>query len=124
MTGIFNGKSWVKAMQSFRGVSAAFLKRFLSTGPKTFEQIQQYLDTARLHPTGRHWVDNFLTSTLLVHQFEHAEREGNIYLNQQTMEHMMKYFFLAGHVQYARYLTQYLLDMHAIPEEANVDIVS
>ena len=31
-TGIFNGKSWVKAMRGFRGVSAALLKRFLYTG--------------------------------------------------------------------------------------------
>ena len=75
LTGIFNGKSWVKAMRAFRGVSAALLKRFLSTGPKTFEQIEQYLDAARLHPTGKHWVDNFLLPTLLVHQFERAERE-------------------------------------------------
>ena len=75
LTGIFNGKSWVKAMRAFRGVSAALLKRFLSSGPKTFDQIQQYLETARLHPTGRHWVDNFLLPTLLVHQFERAERE-------------------------------------------------
>ena len=51
-TGIFNGKSWVKAMQVFCGVSAALLKRFLYTGLKTFEQIEQYLDTACLHPTG------------------------------------------------------------------------
>ena len=28
------------------------------------------------------------------------------------MERMLKYIFLAGHVQYARYLTQYLLEVH------------
>ena len=50
--GIFNGKSWVKAMRSFRGVAAALMKRFLSDGVKTFEDIEQYLDAARLHPTG------------------------------------------------------------------------
>ena len=60
-------------MRAFRGVSAALLKQFLSTGLKTFEQIEQYLDTACLHPTGRHWVNNFLLPTLIVHQFE---REG------------------------------------------------
>ena len=61
ITGIFNWKSLlVKAMRAFRGVSAALLKRFLSTGLKTFEQIEQYLDIACLHPTGRHWVNNFL----------------------------------------------------------------
>ena len=35
----------------------------------------------------------------------------------------MKYFFLAGHVQYARYLTQYLLEMRALHAEAKVDHV-
>ena len=74
LTGIFNGKSWVKALGSFPAVSAALLKRFLSSGPKTFEEIDEYLAVARLHPKGRHWVDNFLLPTLLIHQFERAER--------------------------------------------------
>ena len=46
------------------------LEAFLVNWVKTFEQIEHYLDVARLHPTGRHWVDNFLLPTLLVHQFE------------------------------------------------------
>ena len=77
----------------------------------TVEEIDEYLAVARLHPTGRHWVDNFLLPTLLIHQFERAEREDDYYLKQLTMERMLKYFFLAGHVQYARYLTQYRLEM-------------
>ena len=84
LKGIFNGKSWVKALRAFQGVSAALLKQFLSTG--------------------RHWVDNFLLPTLLIHQFICAEREGDTNLKLLTMERMMKYF-LAGHVQYAHYLT-------------------
>ena len=47
-----NWKSW----GAFRGVSAALL-----TGLKTFEQSEQYLDIACLHPTGWHWVNNFVT---------------------------------------------------------------
>ncbi len=35
----------------------------------------------------------------------------------------MKGFLLAGHVQYACYLTHYLLEMCALSQEANVDIV-
>ena len=57
--GIFNGKSWVKAMRAFRGVSAALLKKFLSSGMKTFDQIEEYLN---IHPNGQHWVDNFPAS--------------------------------------------------------------
>ena len=50
----------MKAMRAFRVVSAALLKRFLSTGLKTFEQIEQIEQIGCLHPTGRHWVNNFL----------------------------------------------------------------
>ena len=75
-----------------------------------------------MRPTGRHWVDNFLLPTLLIHQFERAEREGDVHLKWLTMKQMMKYFFLAGHVQYARYLTQYLIEIRAHPED-NVDLV-
>ena len=89
MKGIFNGKSWVKAMRAFRRVLAALLKKFLSTGPKTFEEIEYYLAAARLHPTGRHWVDYFILPTLLVHQFECAEREGDINLKLLTLQRMM-----------------------------------
>ena len=103
VTGIFNGKSWVKVMRSFRGVSPALLKQFLCTGPKTSDQIEQYLDLAHLHSSGRHWVDNFLLPTLLIHQFEHAEREGNIHLKQLAMKCMMQYFFH----------THYLLEMQS-----------
>lgn len=123
LTGIFNGKSWVKALRAFRGVAAALLKSFLSTGPKTFDEIDQYLNAARLHPTGRHWVDNFLVPTLLVHQFERAEREGDVSLKYLTIERMMKYFFVAGHVQYARYLTQYLIETRALCDVTMVDMV-
>ena len=105
-------------------MSASLLKHFLSTGSKTFEQIEHYLDVARLHPTGRHWVDNFLLPTLLDHQFERAEREGDIHLKQLTLKHnMMKYFFLAGHFHYAQYLTQYLLELSTLCEEDKVDLV-
>ena len=96
MTGIFKGKSCVKATSSLRAVSAALLNRFLSSGTKTFEETDEYLAVARLHPTGRHWVDNCLLPTLLIQQFERAEREGDYHLKQLTMERMLKYFFLAG----------------------------
>ena len=37
---------------------------------------------------------------------------------------MLKYFFLAGHAQYARYIAQYLRVMTALPDEAKSDIVA
>ena len=42
---IFNGKSRVKALRSYHNVAASHLKRFPSTGPTSFEPIDEYLDT-------------------------------------------------------------------------------
>ena len=83
----------VKAMRSFRAVSAALLKRFLSSGPKIFEEMEEYLAVARLHP-GRYWEDNFSLPTLLIHQCERTEREGDCFLKELTMEWILKYFQL------------------------------
>ena len=47
---IFNSKSWVKALRSYNNVASSHLKRFLSRGPKSFEPIEEYLDTAWAHP--------------------------------------------------------------------------
>ena len=109
-------------MRAFQSVGAALLQRFLSTGQNTFDDIEGNLQTARIHPTGRHWVDHFLLPTLLIHQFQRVEQEGDVHLKQLTMKRMMKYYFLAGHVQYAHYITQYLMKMRAHAED-NVDIV-
>ena len=75
LNGIFNGKA-----------VSSHLKRFPSTGAKSFEPIDEYLDTAWAHPTGHHWVYNFLLPTLIIHQFEHAEWEGNHYFKHIMME--------------------------------------
>ena len=72
----------MKAMRVFRGVAAALLQRFLSTGQKTVNDIVQYLKTARIHPTGLHWVDKLFLPTLMIHQFERAERESQVQLKQ------------------------------------------
>ena len=46
LNGIFNSKSWVKALRSYNNVASSHLKRFPSKGPKSFEPIDEYLDTA------------------------------------------------------------------------------
>ena len=40
-----------------------------------FEDISQYVDTAREPPTGRLWVDCLIRPTLIVRQCERAELE-------------------------------------------------
>ena len=93
LAGIMSGKSWVRSMRAFRMVSTALLNHFLNTGPKTFDELSDYVDTCRQHPTGRHWVDNLIKPTLLIHQLLRSEREGDFCLQQLTLERMLPYFF-------------------------------
>ena len=58
-------------------VACVLLQPFLETGNKTWEEICNYLESARLHPTEGHWVDNLILPTLLAHHLERAEREGD-----------------------------------------------
>ena len=124
LKGIMSGKSWVKTLRAFRSIAAGLLKSFLSTGRKTFNDIIMYLEKVRENPTGRHWVDNFIVPTLLIHQFVRAEREGDFHFQQYTLKKMLKYFFIAGHVQYARHLTQYLMEMKSLSIEARSEVAS
>ena len=125
LTGIMSGKSWVRAMRAFRMVSTALLSKFLSTGPKTFQELSDYLEMCRQHPTGRHWVDNLIKPTLLVHQLIRSEREGDFLLQQLTLQRMLPYFFVAGHHHYARYITHHVLEMrHLLPPEAKAELMS
>ena len=59
------GKPWVRAMRSFRMASSILQHSFLQTGFRTWEEICEYLEKARLYPTGRHWVDNLITPPCL-----------------------------------------------------------
>ena len=39
----------------------------------------EYLERARLYPTGRHWVDNLITTTLLAHHFLYKFDSRNLF---------------------------------------------
>jgi hypothetical protein len=125
LTGIMNGKAWVRAMRAFRMVSSALLQPFLQGSEKTFDDIASFLEEARQHPTGRHWVDNLVMPTLLAHQFLRTEREGNWLFQQLCLERMLPYFFSAGHIHYARYISWHLLEMrYLLPEAARTDFIA
>ena len=71
------GKPWVRAMRSFRMVSSVLLQSFLQTSFKTWDEICEYLEKARLHPTGRQWVVNLITPTLLIRRAPKEREMGS-----------------------------------------------
>lgn len=114
----------VRALCAFRMVSSILLQSFLQTGFKTWEEICKYLEKARLHPIGRHWVDNLITPTLLAHQLLRSEREGGWLQQQLCIQRLLPYFFIAGHHHYAWYLSQHCLKMSMLlPANAKKDLL-
>ncbi len=125
LTSIMNGKAWVRSMRAFRIVTAVLLFDFVKDGPKTFEDIDLYLETAREHPTGRLWVDCLVRPTLIAHQFERAERESDFLLQHHCYQQMLPYFFAAAHWQYARYITWHVMEMKTmLPDDAKTDLLA
>ena len=119
------GKPWVRAMRSFRMVSSVLLQSLLQTGFKTWDEICEYLEKTRLHPTGHHWVDNLVTPTLLIHQLLRSEREGILALSTALHPTSPPVFFIDGHHNYARYLSWHCLEMAILlPAMAKDDLLS
>ena len=84
-------------MRAFHLVMSALRHEFLMEGEKSHQQILEFLEKARQRPTGRLWVDCFITPTLIAHTFWRAEREGDWLLQQYCLEEMLTIFFAAGH---------------------------
>ena len=108
VAGITSGKSWTNALRANRLITTVLLQDFFQSGAKTYQELNEYLEAVREHPAGRLWVKCLTKPTLLAFQLLHAQRDGDFILQQVSREAMMPYFFAAGHMNYARYMTWYL----------------
>ena len=124
ITSIVNGKAWPNALRAYRLIIAVLLQNFYSSGAKTYEELNVYLETAREHPTGRLWVDCLVKPTLLSLMFLRGERNGDFLLQQHCLKAMLPYFFAAGHHNYARYLSWYVRQMEQLPQRAKEDLLA
>ena len=91
--------------ESFSECGSCTLTTISVNWTNTFNGIAHYLETARMHLTDPHWFDHFPLPTLLIHQIGCVEQKGEVQLKQLTMKRMMKFFFFAGHAQYAHNIT-------------------
>ena len=121
--GIMNGKSWPQALRAYRMLTAALLDNFLNDGPKTSEEIEDYLETDQQYPTRKLWINCLIKPTFIAHRFLRAEREGDLLLREKCLRDMLPYFFAAGHHHYARYITIYLYEVMKLPENARKDLM-
>ena len=97
------------------GHTTVLLQDFFQSGAKTYQEQSEYLEAVREHPVGRLWVNCLIKPTLLDLQLLRAQRDGDFPLQQVSLQAMMPYFFAAGHMNYARYITLYLRNVENLP---------
>ena len=68
-------------------------------------------------------MDCLVKPSLLALRLLHAHRDGDFLLQKVSLEAMIPYFFAAGHVNYARYMTWYLRNVENLPTAANNDLM-
>ena len=95
-----------KCLRAYSLIIAVLLQNFYWNGAKTYEELIVYLQTAREHPTWRLWV----------------ERNGDFRLQQHCLKAKRPYFFVAGHHNYARYLSLYVRQMEHLAQRAKEDL--
>ena len=117
------GKSSTNALRAYRLITTVLLQDFFQSGAKTYQELSEYLEAVREHPVGRLWVDCLIKPTLLALQLLRAQRDGDFLLQQVSLEAMMPYFFAAGDMNYARYITWYLRNVENLPTTAKNDLM-
>ena len=68
-------------------------------------------------------MDCLIKPTLLALQLLHAQRDGDLPLQQVSLEAMMAYFFAAGQMNDARYMVWYLRNFESLPTTAKNDLM-
>ena len=117
-----HGKPWVRALRAFRMVSSILLQSFLQTGFKTWEDICEYLETARLgrqphnpnlartprlgyevvYPVATSWIKPCPLQRERERERERERGGGEWLLYQLCNKRLLPYIFIAGHHNYAR----------------------
>ena len=97
------------------GLSAELLRDYVGE-MKSFQDLAHFLDACSSKSMlSRHWVDNLIRLVMLIMMYVRAERECDFSLHLHVCYKMMPYFFVAGHVNYARLNPSYLRTMHKLP---------
>ena len=124
ISSIINGKAWTNALQAYCLIISVLLKSFFVDVPKTYQELSDYLETAREHPAGRLWVDCLIKPTLLALMFLRAERNGDLLLQQYCLKKMLPYFAAASHYNYFRYLSWYTRQVESLTNDAKADLMA
>ena len=110
---MLRGKKFPQNMRALRMVAEEVLRDvLLNEDVHSFEDMISFIDTrAKESRTARLWVDSLIKPVILMMQFVRAEREGDWPLHLSAATAMLPYFGAAGHWNYFRYGTVYIMKM-------------
>ena len=123
VAGFTTGTPGTNALRAYRLITTVLLQDFFQSGAKSYQELHEYLEAVREHPVGSFWVKCLMKRTLLALQLLHAHKDGDFLLQQVSLDAMMPYFFDAGHMIYARYMTWYLINVENLPTAAKYDLM-
>ena len=113
---LLKGKLYPMCVRSLRFVVEELLRPYMPE-LSSFRDMMNFLeDVSSKIRTSKLWVDCLIKSVLLIMQYVRAERTGDWLLHLYASAEMIKYFFAAGHVNFARYGLYNLLQMINLPE--------
>ena len=87
------------------------------------EEVDSYIDMIHIldeighqSRTAKVWIDCFIKAVFIMMVYVRAERVADWPLHLKAVKLMLPYFFAAGHVNYARYGTYYLMSKERLPQ--------
>ena len=100
---MLTGKVFPMNVRDLHFALLELLRDYIGT-MKSLQDLAHFLDLCSSKSMlSKHWVDNLIKPVILIKIYVRTEREGDFSLHVHARYKMMPYFFVAGHVNYARY---------------------
>lgn len=96
------GKKYPENCRALRMIMEVLLGDILNDVNSYDEMIEILEERATRSRTTKIWLDSFIKPVLLLMMYTRAEREADFPLHLWCVDQMIKYFFAADHVNYAR----------------------
>ena len=109
------GKNFPMNVRALRMVVEELLREKISTFTSYDEMVEKLDEKASQSRTAKHWVSNLIKPVLIMMLYLRAEREGDWALHLYAVDKMLPYFFAAGHINYARYVSYNIRAMQRLP---------
>ena len=115
---MLSGKKYTHNVRALRLLTEELLRPVFQEYTLTcMVDLQQILEEmASRSRTSKLWIDCVIKPVLLMQRYIRAERQSDWALHLSAVHEMLPYFYVAGHINYARYALYYLHAMQNLPQ--------